>query len=203
MRPENEESSMTDTTPGAATDGGPGQGLTDAEKLAALGTYIKVLTDMEKDLRAAVTSDMGKRHVEKVGAYLPDGTKMASVSHTPGRKSARVTDDAAALAWCLRNHPEEVQTVQMIRPAYLKMLLDLAKADDAAAGSLGMDPLTGEELPFIEVTQGSPFVTITTTTDGRNRMAALAGGFAGMLEGPQATRYDPDFADRLENGGYR
>lgn len=178
-------------------------GLTDAEKLAALGTYVKVLSETEKGLRAAVVADMGKRHVEKIGAYLPDGTKMASVSRSDGKRTARVTDEAKALAWCLRAHPEEVQTVQIIRPAYLKMLLELAVADEAPAGAVGMDPKTGEALPFIEVQQGSPYVTVTTTSEGKARMEALAHGFAGMLEAGTAPAYDPDFADRLENGGYR
>jgi len=73
------------------------QELTDAEKLAALETYIKVLKGQADALRANVTTDLGKRHVEKVGAYLPGGTKMASVSYRPGSKSARITDEAEAI----------------------------------------------------------------------------------------------------------
>jgi topoisomerase IA-like protein len=156
--------------------------LTDAEKMAALEAYLKVLKPAADALRAKVTADMGAMHVERVGAYLPDGTKLAAVSHSDGRRSARVTDEAAALEWCLKQHPDEVQTVQVIRPAYLKMLLDLAKADNAPAGGLGMDPQTGEVLPFIEVAQGSPYVIVTTTDEGTERMAALANGFTAMLE---------------------
>jgi len=173
--------------------------LTDAEKLAALGTYIKVLTAMERDLRTAVEKDMGKRHVEKVGAYLPDGTKMASVSRSGGKKSAKVTDPAAALRWCEKQHPDEI--VKTVNPGYLKVLVDFA-ARVHAVGEHGIDPVTGEELSFIEVVQGSPYVTITTTTEGVSTMTSLAHGFAGMLEGPKPA-YDPDFADRLESGGYR
>lgn len=193
---------MTEMTPGDTWRGV--SGLTEAEKLAALGTYVKVLTGIEKDLRSAVTKDMGDRHVEKVGAYLPDGTKMASVSLNDGRRSAKVTDPAAALAWCLKQYPEEVQTVQVVRPAFLKKLLDVA-------GSLpvgkGLDPATGEVLPFIEVTRGDPFVSVTTTKGGVERMSGLAHGFTGILEGPkpgpgQDAMYDPAFADRLDNGAY-
>lgn len=167
---------MTDTTPGAVTDAP--QGLTDAEKLSALQTYLAVLKPIEAALRASVTADMGKRRVERVGAYLPDGTKMAAVGHSDGRVSARVTDEAAALAWCLAEHPEEVQTIQMIRPAFLKMLLDLAKIDGE-----GLDRSTGQTLPFIEVSRGAPYVTVTTTKEGVERMSALANGFVAMIEG--------------------
>lgn len=162
------------------TDQEPGAELTDAEKLAAIGTYTKVLGDMEKKLRAAVTDDMGKKHVERVGAYLPDGTRMATVSRSDGAKKAKVADEAALIAWAADRHPEEVETVtvQVVRPAFVKLLLDTAKATGT-----GVDPRTGEALPFIEVATGNPYVTVTTTDEGIARMEALAHGFAGMLEG--------------------
>lgn len=158
---------MTDETPE----------LTDAEKLAALGTYVKVLTEMEKKLRADVTRDMGERRVEKIGAYLPDGAKLASVGRSDGKKTVKLTDPAAALRWCIERYPDEL--VEAINPAFLKKLMDVAGS--LPVGSKGLDPRTGEELSFIEVQQGSPYVTITMTDDGRDRMTALASGFAGML----------------------
>lgn len=191
---------MTDTTPGPAVDGGPGPaGLTDAEKLTALETYIKTLKGISDGLRAAVTADLKTRHVERVGAYLPDGTKLGAVTFKAGTKTARVTDPAAALAWCLRNYPDEI--VKAINPAFLKKLLDSAKSGQV--GSHGVDPWTGEELAFITVEQGEPGIMVTKTPEGTTRMEALAHGFAGLLEGPKASQYDADFADRLENGGYR
>jgi hypothetical protein len=192
---------MTDQTPG----------MTDAEKLAALGTYLKVLGGTERELRTTVTDDMGKRHVEKVGAYLPDGTKMASVARSDGKRTVKINEDAA-LKWCAERHPDEVVTVQMVRPAFLKKLADIAGS--LPVGSKGLDSATGEELDFIEVVQGSPYVTVTTTKEGIARMEALAHGFTGMLEvvtdengGPfhrtvLDDQYDPSFADRLENGAY-
>jgi len=156
--------------------------LTDEEKLAAIETYLKVLTPMAKALRARVTADMGKRHVEKVGAYLPGGTKMASVTRSDGRRSVQY-DAAEALAWCAERYPGEIETITQVRPAFLEKLLDVAGS--LPVGSKGLDPATGEELPFIEVTQGAPYVTITTTEEGVARMTALAHGFTAMLEGPK------------------
>jgi hypothetical protein len=203
--------------------------LTDVEKLAALETYVKTLKEETDRLRAALPKDMAARHIEKVGAYLPDGTKMASVALSDGRITAKVTDEAAALRWCLKTYPDEVevQTVQTIRPAFLKMLTESSKAEPVGPG---VDRRTGEALPFIEVTRGNPFIVVTTTEEGVSRMRALADGFAGMmLEAPapaggtirwadgevtapdwtgadakpgpgQGAAYDPGFADRLENG---
>lgn len=155
-------------------------GLTDAERLAALGTYVKVLSDAEKELRTSVTEDMGKMHVERVGAYLPDGTKMAAVTRSDGNRTVKIVDEEAALKWCQDRYPGEVVVEAAIRPAFRKKLLDIAGS--LPVGSKGLDSATGEELPFIEVTQGSPYVTITTTPEGVERMTALARGFARMLE---------------------
>jgi hypothetical protein len=177
------------------------QELTDKQKLVALETYAKFIKAITDGLRIQVTKQMGQDDEERVGAKMPDGTKIGGITYSEGRRTAKVTDEDAALAWCERVHPSEVQTVKVIRPAYLKMLLDLAKADDAPAGAHGVDPATGEELAFIEVVQGAPFVSVTSTKEGTSRMAALAMGFPQhMLGGGQ---YDPGFADRLENGGYR
>ncbi len=156
--------------------------LTDAEKLTALDMYLKALKPHSDALRAQVTEDFGVRHVEKVGAYLPDGTKIGSVTYRNGAKTARITDQRAALEWCLKEHPEQI--MQAIRPAFLDMLLDVAKKEGQVGGH-GVDPSTGQELDWIEVTQGSPVVTVTTTPEGKARMAQLAGGFARMIEGPQ------------------
>lgn len=168
---------MTDTQ-GVAHEGGPG-GLTEAEQLTALETYMKTLKTIADGLRARVTEDLGARHVEKVGAYLPDGEKLGAVAYQPGNKTAKVTDAAAALRWCLAKYPDEI--VQAVNPAFLTALLFFAK-NKCEVGEHGVDPRDGESLDFIDVVQGSPFVRVTTTEEGVARMQALALGFAGMLE---------------------
>lgn len=175
---------MTDETMGAAETGGPsGGGLTDAEKLTALQSYIKALKPIEEALRAAVTADLGARRVERVGAYLPNSSeKLGAVGYNPGRKTATVTDSAAALRWCLERHPEAV--IAAITPSFLKGLTDYA-ARVGEVGESGVDPDTGEALDWITVKQGAPYVTVTPTKLGVDRMTALARGFAGILEGPQ------------------
>lgn len=175
---------MTDETTGGAATGAPaGGGLTDAEKLTALQTYLKALKPIEEELRRKVTADLRERRVERVGAYLPGMTeKIGAVGYNPGRKSAKVVDSAAALRWCLERHPEAV--VQAITPGFLKGLTDYASRM-GEVGESGVDPYTGEALDFIEVVQGDPYVTVTVTKEGVARMTALANGFAGILEGPK------------------
>lgn len=156
--------------------------LTDEEKLTAVETYLKALTPLAKALRAKVTESMGVRRIERVGAYLGD-VKLGAVGYSGGRKSAKVTDAAAALRWCIEKYPDEI--VKAINPSFLTALLDVAKAK-CEVGEHGYDPRDGEVLDFIEVSQGSPFVTVTTTPEGVARMEALAHGFAGMLEAAPA-----------------
>lgn len=155
--------------------------LTDAEKLTALETYGKFIKTITDDLRVRVNEEMGRNKAERVAAYMPDGTKIGAVSRSSGRVTAKLTDPAAALRWCLDRYPGEI--VQAVNPAFLKKLLDVAGS--LPAGSRGLDPATGEELPFIEVQRGNPYVSVTSTKEGVEIMAALANGFTAALEGPQ------------------
>lgn len=182
---------MTDESTGAPTVGGPsGDELTNAEKLTALQAYTKALKPIEDALRAAVVAELGARKVERVGAYLPGadgkpGEKMGAVAYSPGRKTAVVTDAAAALKWCLERHPEAV--IRAITPGFLKGLTDYA-ARVGEVGESGVCPDTGEALDFITVRRGDPFVTVTPTKLGIARMTALASGFAGLLEAGEGDR---------------
>lgn len=171
---------MTEQTTGGTITGAPAPGgLTNAEQLVALQSYLKALKPQEEALRAAVADDMRTARAERVGAYMPDGTKIGAVGYSAGNITAKVTDEGAAVAWAMRKYPDEI--VSAVRSSFLKMLTEHAKKA-CEAGEKGVDPYDGEELPFIEVTRGAAFVTATPTKDGVARMTELAYGFAGMLE---------------------
>lgn len=174
---------MTEETTGPVVTGGaPAPGLTNAEKLTALQTYLKALKSIEEHLRAATLADMQRNRSERVGAYMPDGEKIGAVGYNGGRKTAKVINAAAAMAWCEEKYPDAI--VKAINPAFLKSLTDHA-AKVGMVGEPGVDPDDGEMLAFIEVQQGNPYVTVTTTQEGVARMTQLANGFAGMLEAGQ------------------
>lgn len=153
----------------------------------ALDLYIKSLGAQASALRAEVHRQMIRDHDERKAAVLPDGTKIGAVSIRKGSTSARITDEAAALRWAIDKHPEQI--MQAIRPAFVTLLLDAAKK-----AGVGLDPSTGEVLDFIEVSTGNGGITITTTPEGKDRMAQIAGGFAGMLTAP-APETRPVFPD--------
>lgn len=165
---------MSNETAGAADHGGP----SDVQQLVALDSYIKALRPQAETLRIRVAEKMAADDAERLGAKLPDGTKIGAVSYRKGAVSARVDDEAAALAWCLKEHPEQI--IQAIQPAYLSLLLDLAKK-----AGYGYDPATGQALDWIKVGHGTPGITVTATTEGKAFAASLANGFGRhMLEAP-------------------
>lgn len=173
---------MTDETTGAPLAGGPaGAELTNAEKLTALTAYLKAMKPLEEHLRAATVADMQRNRAERVGAFMPDGEKIGAVGYNSGNRRTRVTDQAAAVAWCIQRYPDAI--VKAINPAFLKAICEYS-AKTGQVGEPGVDPKTGEVLDFLIVEQGNPFVTVTPTKEGVARMTALAHGFAGMLEGP-------------------
>lgn len=168
---------MNDEMSGAAQSGGPAGGeLTSIQQLVALDAYTKALGPHVTALRAQVLAEMEAADDERKGAKMPDGTKIGAVSYRKGSVTASLSDPAAALAWCLKEHPDEI--MQAIRPAFVTHLLDIAKKE-----GFGFDPTTGQILPFIAVSKGNPGVTVTTTPEGKAFAASLVSGTARMIEG--------------------
>lgn len=84
----------------------------------------------------------------KFDAYLPDSTKVGSVSLTGGSPEAKITDAEAYIAWARAAYPSEATTriVKDVREAFTRDLL----AKMTAAG-VAVDPTTGEEVPGVQI----------------------------------------------------
>lgn len=111
----------------------------------------------------AVRDEMVDAGVEKIGATLPDGTKVASLSLCGGESAPRVTDPAAFQAWVEANRPGEI--VSSVRESYVKAVLDEAKKAGRA-----VDRASGEVIPGITFGPTTPYVRLTFTRgdlDGR------------------------------------
>jgi hypothetical protein len=72
---------------------------------------------------AAQSMDVGERH----GARF-DGRRVAWVSLPAPATRASVDNEAAFLAWVKKNLPDEVETVERVRPATAKHLAEMMKA---------------------------------------------------------------------------
>lgn len=128
---------------------------------------LKVLGERVRDARTALEQEArgvmepGDRMAVKVADEL-----LAQVTLVNGRRTARVDDPDALLDWVKANHPTEVQTVESVRPAFLAMLLDIAK--DAG---FGVHPDTGDVVPGIAVGRGEPYPQVRLSADAEALVA--------------------------------
>lgn len=99
---------------------------------------------------------------DRLTASLPGegGRKVATVTRANGRTTATVDDERGLLAWCKEHYPTEVHTVEQVRPAFVEKL----KSASADVGE-GVDPATGNPLPFIKVSTGDPYTTVKLEKD--------------------------------------
>jgi hypothetical protein len=126
--------------------------------LTLQAAVLKVLGD-EIAARIAIVKAAAQEAFNGTGstqapAVLPDGTKVATVSLAGGDGcSASVTDAAAFTAWVLAAHPGETETV--VRDGYRRKVLDAAKKAGRA-----VDPVTGEVIPGIGITDSKSYVSV-------------------------------------------
>lgn len=132
-----------------------------------IGDVLKEETDAAKVTARELMDQAG---AERVRVNDEHGTNLGTVSLAAGRVSARVTDEAAFLAWVQCNHPDETQTV--VRDAFRRKVLDgaVAKADHGDPTAVGPD---GEVVPGVEVVHGQPYLACRPTPEARDRMRTM------------------------------
>lgn len=99
---------------------------------------------------------------------LPDGTKIGQVTLTEGSDATVIADDTAFFLWMKKNHPEEIETIEVpekvipassyeqVKPAALNRLLEeeFIQAGDAIITKDG-EPVPGVE--FVKAPEPSQF----------------------------------------------
>jgi hypothetical protein len=150
---------------------------------------LKVLSERIRDAKAALERqardqmEPGDRTAVKFGDEL-----LGLVTLANGRRSTKVDDPGALLAWVKDAYPTEVVTSEQIRPAFLKLLLDRAKDTGEP-----VDPHTGEVIPGVSFTAGDPYPLIRLTADADALVAVewqagrlpLPSSFLPALEAPK------------------
>lgn len=131
----------------------------------------KWLKDRIKDWEAEAKRDLGLLPGERKAAVV-DGTVLGHVTMAKGRKTARVANEAAVLAYVKAHHPTEIEYValEQVRPAFLKALLDDAAKKGAFIDSDGV-VIDG----LIEVVEGSPYPMSKLADDADIAIAGLLG----------------------------
>jgi hypothetical protein len=101
-------------------------------------------------------------------AAVVDGEVLGHVTLAKGRRTARVANEDALLAYVKAHHPTEVETVESVRPAFLKSLLDDAVKKGAHLDSDGV-VIDG----LIEIVDGQPYPMSKLTDDADIVIAGL------------------------------
>ena len=133
------------------------------------------LAAADKAYREQARDDFDVPGVREIG--LVGDEQIGSVQLVKGRESWVVTDPDALLAWVKANRPEEVVTVEQVRPSYVGALLMQAKKDGAPVTS------DGELVPGIEQRTGEPSLTVKPSEDAAQTIAqALADGLLTLAD---------------------
>ena len=121
-----------------------------------LGSHFHKVRAEKLNAEALEEMTVGERYAAKFG-----GVVAAWVSLPNPPKRASVTNKAAFTAWVKKHLPDEIETVEIVRPGTQKSLLDAAKASDGK----WLDKETGESVDIDGITFGvgdpSPRVELT------------------------------------------
>lgn len=141
-------------------------------------------------IRTGVQSDLDGLGIERLGARLPDGTRVATITVSNPQPKAVVTDEKAFVAFMEDFAPTEVMTIKIVRPAYVTKVLDEMTKFGAAQLA---DPNGGElaDVDGVEMqTARAASHSVTWDGDGLNAViAAMRSGALSHIDGlPQLTQ---------------
>jgi hypothetical protein len=127
----------------------------------------KWLRDRIKGWEEEAKTQLGLLQGERKAAVL-NGQVIGHVTMAKGRRTARVAHEGGLLAFVKLRYPTEVETVEQIRPAFLKHLLDQAAKTGALLDTDGevMDSL-------VDVVDGDPYPMSKLTEDADITIAGL------------------------------
>jgi hypothetical protein len=143
--------------------------LTDPTATLALCRWLKNrIADWEAEAKRSLGLLAGERKAAVVA-----GQVIGHVTMTKGRKSARVANETALLAYVKAHHPTEVETLEQIRPAFLKQLLDDAQKKGAMVDSDGVvidgliDVVEGDGYPMSKLAEDADIVVASLLSRGQ------------------------------------
>jgi hypothetical protein len=155
--------------------------MSDAREAAIRVAALKALKDRVVDAynQARVDAAGALTPGDRLHAALPGGSDIGTVSCSPAKTTAKVTDPASLLEWVKVNAPDEVENVPRVRDSYLGVLLARCENVDGAA----MHAKTGELLPGVRFETGEPYTRVTQTEEQLKTftMALWAGELADFL----------------------
>ncbi|MER7009946.1 hypothetical protein ABT324_00760 [Saccharopolyspora sp. NPDC000359] len=139
--------------------------LTDhANRAAVLHLMAEAFTTAAKNEKTATLAEMTGRGT--LYPTLPDGTEIAAVTVPRSATKVVITDERALADWVAERYPTEVETVPVVRPAFLEQLKNFSKAAGepcAPDGTL--------DIPGMEVVTAPPAAARVTPTEHGRQLA--------------------------------
>lgn len=140
------------------------------------------LKDHVRDWEDEAKRELGLLPGERKAAVI-DGHVLGHISMAKGRKTAKVVDEAALLAFVKDRYPTEVEVQERVAPAFLKQLLDGVAKRGALIDSDGV--VIGG---LIDIVEGAPYPVSKLADDADDVIGGLLGrgalGISGLKELP-------------------
>lgn len=161
---------------------------TRAERLQLMLAHRAAASALEASLKDEAAEE-AEREGAKINWSWP-GQGQVYTSHNDD--ASTVTDPAALLTWVKSNYPEQVQVIEAIRPAWLKVFLDTVEPipdgdetpepERVAAGDRlnVVDPRGGAIVPGVRWVKGGGLrsVSVKPDPDATRRMNLAAAAYA-------------------------
>ena len=151
--------------------------MTELHEAALRAGVWDVVEKRAKELGAEARQDLLALEVGDTVAGRHDGVTVAKATKTAGRLRVVITDEDGFTRWVASRWPTEVVVQQVVNTAFLEVL----KKDAATKGAV-IDA-DGEVCPYVEVVEGSPYITIRKDKDAPFLVAQLLSSGALSLDG--------------------
>ncbi len=112
---------------------------------------LKELENRVKAARAEADAELAGMPEGQTNRVTLEGEVVGSVAMTVGSRSIVITDEKALIAWCDEFHPDEVEVVERVRPAYMSKLTMI---DDAVIDG------QGNIVPGVAIRTGTGHLTV-------------------------------------------
>jgi hypothetical protein len=141
-----------------------------AQELLALGAYKWFIANEYNRLHGELGETYAELGVTEQQIVSEDGAKLGMVSLGDPVVEVEVLDEDAMLDYVSHAHPGEMveRTVYEVRPAFLRVL-----TEGSRKARRGIDPTTGEELPWLRVTVKPGSVRVTPSPAARERVKEI------------------------------
>lgn len=115
-------------------------------RVAVLTALAKRVKDALDDARGSLQREMELSGADTVSAALPSGAKVAKIPLARRDAMFRVVDERALIEWVRARRPDEIETLERVRPSYLPIVLSIDG--------------TGELPDGVELGESSAYLTV-------------------------------------------